>query len=180
MLGVISEWKEGERVKQDLCLHTLCPAHSCPHLSINTMTPLLFKCILCCLFPYQHIDSTGNAEYILVGIHIYIHPGCFDSHAGTYGFHHIHPHLCNWERSRTWKNTQLHTLPNMFLTLIITIETLVFVTEEYCCKTKAPFRLVFWKAWKSINVIFFLSISNLTGAFEPLHYSDLENKYYSW
>lgn len=70
----------------------------CPHLAavtINAITLLLFKCILCCLFPYQHIDSTGNAEYTLVGIHICIHPGCFDSHAGTCGFHHIHPHLCN-------------------------------------------------------------------------------------
>lgn len=101
------------RVKKTSCLHTLWPAHSCPRLAvvtINTMTFLLFKYILCCLFPYQHIDSTGNAEYILVGIHICIHLGCFDSHAGTYGFHHIHPHLCNQERSRTWKTSQLYAL----------------------------------------------------------------------
>lgn len=144
----------------------------CPHLAavtINAITPLLFKCVLCCLFPYQHIDSTGNAEYTLVGIHICIHPGCFDSHAGTCGFHHIHPHLCNWGRSRIRKNTGLYTLPNTLLTLIIIIATALFRTEEYCCNMEAPFWLVSWKAWKSVNVVV-LSINNLTGAFKPLQY----------
>lgn len=102
------EERKGRGIKK-LCACTsfadTCSAHSSPHpvfITVITMTVLLFKCIPCSLFPYQHIDSTGNAEYTLVGIHICIHLGCFDSHAGICDFHHIHPHLCIWERSRTW------------------------------------------------------------------------------
>jgi len=49
----------------------------------------------------------------------------------------------------------------MLLTLIIIIEIPVFMTEEYCCKMEAPFRLVFWKAWTAINVVFYLSVIQL-------------------
>lgn len=49
--GIVDVWKEGEKVKKDLCLYILCSAHSCPCLAvitINITTSLLIKCILCC------------------------------------------------------------------------------------------------------------------------------------
>lgn len=78
--------------------------HSSPYCHCNHSTVLPLNVFFVCLFPYQHTDSIGNAEYTLVGIHICIHLGCFDSHAGIYDFHRIRPHLCIWERRRTWNN----------------------------------------------------------------------------
>lgn len=110
-------------------------------VTVITSTVLLFKCTVC-LFPYQHTDSIGNAEYTLVGIHICIHLGCFDSHAGIYDFHRIHPHLCIWERSRTWNNyiniyvvkyvTHFEDQPN---TSICDIVILFWAVEAICLES---------------------------------------------